>query len=73
MEVINRAKLAKSDYIKAINSIVGYEKMFKQSGFIVRKTVSSPYTYVNNAHFPSEILSNSDNWLISLGDGDICF
>lgn len=72
-EVIDRAIRENCDYIKAISSNKSTQKILQKYGFRIRKMAYAPYTYKNNGGYSEKLLTNPNNWHISLGDGDMSF
>jgi hypothetical protein len=72
-ETVRRAVLAGAHYIKTKTSVTEWEELFIHHGFIARDETFSPVTYKNNTELPDGLFENSDNWYLSMGDGDHCY
>ena len=72
-EIIIRSIQGDCDCIITITSDKSIQKILQKYGFRIKEIDFSPYTYHNNGSYPEELLSKSENWHISLGDGDANF
>jgi len=72
-EIISRSIKYGCDCILTITANKVFKDILRRYGFKVKRMDYTPYTYKNNMGIPDELLCISENWHISLGDGDAGF
>jgi hypothetical protein len=72
-ECLSLAKQNGSHYIQIKITGLKFENILMSKGFKVKVSDISPVTIKNNTELPDEVVSKDENWLITLGDGDICY
>jgi hypothetical protein len=68
--VDREARVADSDKIRAYATHTGFQRVFRKSGYYIRKSTMQLVAKINGVAVPATFYDSADDWHITLGDSD---